>query len=624
MPIYAHRLILISVLLLPLVVQARNLDVPLVLQQVFLQKQLDQQLFSAASGQMTVWDDGKGCNQLQLFEPRLKLEGGRLHTRSRAQARVGTALAGRCLSILDWNGFVEIQQVPALGIEPGTVRFRVVDSRVYADDGESAGVMGTIWGWVKQYAHPRFERLQVDINPLLTEVGRLVPLLYPDQPQPIRKILEDVRLTAVAAEQDGLQLTLGLDLPPQVLESSGVPEQSALTDAEMERWLQASRQWDAFLTHLIKQAGVDAISPDLRTDLLAVLIEARRDMLPILTGSGQVETDPVPELFVANWHRLEPVLRRLSKEAAPDSALHYAAFISAADILVTIQALEDQSGFSINADVLRHLARLANPEAMADPLQYDTAVDPELRRVFGFGPPLPPEPAEQDLPPGPQAAGMVRGAFAGLMLGVLPVMMLSDSHYKSLVERLNGWVPGIPELDEYLPLVQQLLDRTVGATLNNKNLDRKYLEIFRPLVLATAWQESCWRQYVNRNGEVIPIKSSAGAVGIMQVNQHVWRGFYDVDSLQHNVGYNAMAGTEIVHHYLVDYAIARAEDRHSGGIDNLARATYAMYNGGPAHRDRYRRDNVSRSLQRIDSAFWQKYQKVRQGNPLVVAECFTG
>jgi len=185
-------------------------------------------------------------------------------------------------------------------------------------------------------------------------------------------------------------------------------------------------------------------------------------------------------------------------------------------------------------------------------------------------------------------------------------------------------VPSINELDEYLPLVQQLLDRAVGKTLNDKGLKSTYTKLFRPLVLATAWQESCWRQFVNRNGNVVPIRSSAGAVGIMQVNQHVWRGFYEIEGLQKSVGYNAMAGTEIVHHYLVDYAIARNEERHAGGLDNLVRATYAMYNGGPGHRDRYRREDVAASLRRIDKAFWEKYQQVRRGDPLVVAACFTG
>lgn len=619
----AHALWLLLFQFVAVSVQAQPLEIPLSFREAFVQQLAERQLFAGGDERVRVWDDGKQCNQLELAKPELHIVDGRVRTRSQAFAQLGTALAGRCLSILHWQGFVEIDQVPALGIEPGTVQFRVVDSRVFAEDGESSGAVGTVWEWVKKHVHPRFERLRIDLNPILAEIRELLPQVYPHQPAPVRAILQGVALTGVGVPSDRLQLELNVDLPPGLVESMQVDEQSVLTEAEMERWRQSWQQWDAFLTHIIKQAGVDAVSPETRAELLVVLIEARQDILPVLTQPLDARTDPVPALFAATWNRLEPVLRDLSEQVPVDSALRYAAFISAADALATLEAIEGQTGFTLNADVLRRMARLANPAATADPLQYSTEVDTELRAIFGFGPALPtdiPEP-QSGLPPG---ALQVRGAFAGLMLGTLPLMALNDSHYASLVERLNGWVPSIGDLNEYLPLVQQLLDRAVGATLNNKKIDPQYLKLFRPLVLATAWQESCWRQFISKNGQVVPIRSSAGAVGIMQVNQHVWRGFYEVDELQENVGYNAMAGSEIVHHYLVDYAIARGEHKRQGGIDNLARATYAMYNGGPRHRDRYRRENVSQSLRAIDQSFWKKYQKVKEGDPLVVAECYSG
>lgn len=618
----ALRLLLLIWTGMALPVQAQPLEIPLGFQESFLQQLANQQLFAGERERVRVWDDGKECNQLELADPVLSIAEGRVHTRSRAFAQIGTSLAGRCMSILEWEGFVEIEQAAALGIEPGTVQFRVVDSRVYAGDGESNGAVGTVWGWVKKHVHPRFERLRIDMNPLLREVGELLPLAYPEQPAPLKRILEGVMLTDVAAQDKRLRLTLRVDLPPAIAESMQIDEQPVLTEEELERWQQTWQQWDAFLTTFIKQAGHDAVSAGVRADLLAVLIEARRDLLPILAEPVGTDADPVPELFVTTWQRLEPVLRELSEQLPPDSALRYATFISAADALAALEAVEGQAGFSLNADVLRRMARLANPAAMADPLEYNTQVDPELRSIFGFGPPLPHPRTEPDAAlsaTGIRASGM----YGGFMLGVIPLMALNDPHYLSLVERLNGWVPAISELNEYLPLVQELLDRAVGATLNDKGLDRKYKSIFRPLVLATAWQESCWRQFISKNGEILPISSSAGAVGIMQVNQHVWRGFYEIEGLQNDVGYNAMAGSEIVHHYLVDYAIARGEDKYEGGSDNLARATYAMYNGGPRHRDRYRRENVSRSLRAIDQSFWKKYQKVRQGDPLVVAECYS-
>lgn len=596
---------------------ARTIELPVRMDEEFLQHLLDSQVFTEAETRARVWDDGQDCNYLELYEPELALIEGLVTTRSAARAQVGTAVAGRCLALPAWQGYVEIDQVPSLGPEPGMVQFRVVDTRMVSADGESRGVIGTLWDWTKAYTQPRFERLRIDLNPMLSELGALIPTAFPGHSELVRRTLGEVFLTDAAILDQQIELTLRFDVPDHAPSPPVIAPQEILTEAELERWTEAWQRWDAFLTWFIKYAGVDTQRADLRHDLFTVLLNARQDIVGVLAPEPGDEPDPVPELFALTWEELAPVLRDLSEDLPPETALRYLGFIAAADALAAVEALGEQIGFEISADTLRYLARMANPDLMIDPLIYDTAVDPELRDLFGFGPPLElDDPFWLDLQPG--------GGFAGLMFGILPMAILKDPHYKGLVARLNGWVPTIPVLEEYLPLMQQLLDRVIGVTLNNKGLERPYFEIFRPLVLATAWQESCWRQFVRRGGEITTIRSHAGAIGIMQINQYVWRGFYDLDGLFNDVGYNARAGTEIAHHYLVDFAIARGEHKHEGGLDNLVRATYAIYNGGPRHLTRYRNPGTSQSLRAIDRAFWEKYEAIQEGDPLAVAQCYVG
>jgi hypothetical protein len=188
--------------------------------------------------------------------------------------------------------------------------------------------------------------------------------------------------------------------------------------------------------------------------------------------------------------------------------------------------------------------------------------------------------------------------------------------------RLNRWVPSREDLPAYLPLVRDLLLEKAAQTLAKQSLEARFHQLYRWLVLATAWKESCWRQFVRTGGAIRPMLSPAGAVGIMQVLPRVWRGFYEVKGLQQDIAYNAAAGSEILIHYLRDYAVKKGEHTQTGEIDNLARATYAVYNGGPGHLRRYRKDRVARSLRKIDQSFWEKYLKVKNGNELAVAECF--
>ena len=109
----------------------------------------------------------------------------------------------------------------------------------------------------------------------------------------------------------------------------------------------------------------------------------------------------------------------------------------------------------------------------------------------------------------------------------------------------------------------------------------------------------------------------------MQVNTRVWRGFYDFTSLRDSPQYNAEAGSEILHHYLVDYAIRRKEDQVRNQIEDLARATYSAYNAGPRALTRYRRAKSGKGHP-IDAGFWKKYQLIRDGNDLAVRACFPG
>jgi hypothetical protein len=335
-----------------------------------------------------------------------------------------------------------------------------------------------------------------------------------------------------------------------------------------------------------------------------VLIDARYDVLWVLRPNRPDEPDPVPALFLKTWVRLAPVLRDLSLGLPGEEALRYVSFITAADALRALIEIGPATGLDISADGLRRLARMVAPLASEDPLDYSEAIDPALRELFGFGPALPPPEANPD---------------ADLSRWLLPARAWAAS---DLSVRLNRWAPTAADVQEYLPLVRDPLTETADQTLAKQPLDGKFHQLFGWLTLATAWKESCWRQFVRVDGRLKPILSPVGAVGIMQVNPRVWRGFYDVKGLHEDIGYNAMAGSEILMHYLRDYAIARGEHRVTGDADNLARATYAAYNGGPGHLTRYRSNKARRSLRRIDESFWEKYRTIKNGQTLAVAECF--
>jgi hypothetical protein len=595
-------LALVLVLAPPAAAATREVDVPLQLDFPFLRTLLLAQVYTLRDDTVRVWDDGSGCNVMILSNPRVDAAGGRLRVRSDGRARVGTAIGDHCLNALDWTGTVEVLEEPALDATAPIVRFHVADTNLYGTDGKK-WITGTVWDWVKQYVHPRFEAVTVDLAQPLAELRDFLRTVLPDGGEAAQRLIDSLRLVEAAVTDSGLRLDVRFDVPEATLveEPLSPGPEPTLSPEEIAAWNVAWDQWDAFVTFVTKNAAGDAGEAQ-RQALFDVLIEARYDLLDALAPAHPGAPDPVRPLFVRTWTRLAPVLRDISLGLPGESALHYLTFITAADALRAIDALGPSSGLDISADGLRRLARMIAPAAPGDPLTYDEAVDPVLRERFGFGPPPPPPAPNPDV-------GLSWRWPAAAWAAEVPA-------------RLNHWVPSRDDLDQYLPLVRDLLNATAAETLARQQLKSEFHQLYRWLVLATAWKESCWRQFVSVNGRIRPMLSGAGAVGIMQVLPRVWRGFYESGGLQQDIAYNARAGAEILLHYLRDYAVAKGEHTATGNVDNLARSTYAMYNGGPGQVRRYRSGDVKRSLRDIDEAFWDKYRQVKAGNELAVAECF--
>jgi soluble lytic murein transglycosylase-like protein len=188
------------------------------------------------------------------------------------------------------------------------------------------------------------------------------------------------------------------------------------------------------------------------------------------------------------------------------------------------------------------------------------------------------------------------------------------------VRKLNGWVPDVKELEAYLAEVRTMLTEMSDKVAAKSKLAEEYKPLYRQIVFAAGWQESCWRQYIRKGKEVTPLASATGDVGLMQVNRNTWRGVYDVKGLGGDIAYNGNAGGEILLYYLTRYAIRKNEDKQPGG--NLARATYSSYNGGPSHLTRYRAPKPNPALQKVDEAFWEKFQAVSSGHEMDVLSCY--
>jgi soluble lytic murein transglycosylase-like protein len=131
--------------------------------------------------------------------------------------------------------------------------------------------------------------------------------------------------------------------------------------------------------------------------------------------------------------------------------------------------------------------------------------------------------------------------------------------------------------------------------------------------------ESCWQQYERKDDKIVTLRSPSGGIGIMQINQHVWRGFYNIERLQVDVAYNIQAGSQILMRYFKEYGTQVAKE--NGNPAHAARATYAAYNAGPRASRRFMKPNANARQKRVDEHLWDLYQKIAAGGSGDLSTC---
>jgi len=595
--------------------RARQVDVPLQYDFDFIRQALVAQVYTEPNGEAVLWDDGTGCGFLKLRDPEVTGTAERIRVVTRGEGRVGTPLGDECLAPVQWDGFLEVFEQPQISADQHVLQFRVVESNIYDKEFKKRFLTGKIWDLVKRYVQPSFEAVRIDLKPATQDVRDLLPLIVArgDQVR-IEQMLDSLHLADAAVTDTGVRVTLAFAVSDVTAGAAPTPEPT-LTPEELQRWDQALQRWDAFLTFVTKQFGNDTSTQDLRQAFFDVLMESRYDILEALAPSAPGAPDPTRELFLKTWERLVPAVRRSAATMPSSTALRYLSFIAAGDALAALDQIGPEIGLDISADGLRRLARIVAPLSAEDPVAYSTAVDPELRQLFGFGPPLPPP----DLSTEPTNEEGAQAWWRNLLAARIAIAAMESPTPKAL----EPWLAprDADSIDAYLEAVRQVLAEITQKSLADSSLDGQYHDLYRQLVLAAAWQESCWRQFVRERDKITYMRSAIGSIGMMQINERVWRGFYDVRGLRWDIRYNTRAGGDILLHYLKDYAIPHNQP---GVTDFLARATYAVYNGGPGQLKRFLDRKTKKSLQRIDELFWEKFKAVTAGKQAGVARCLVG
>ncbi len=634
--------------LAPALARAAEVRVPLTIDYLTLGEAVRHQLYTAPGDRAALWNGPGECQFLYAENPSFSRAGERVQLETTAALSLGVALGGRCVSPFTWSGIVEGQSEPYLarGLR---LMLHIADMNLYNPRRQKTLIAGRGFDLTKRYLVPRMETFSYDLNPALQQLGGLAEAAAtPTVAERIRKALATVRADpTVTATDDGVKIIL-LVAVPEVPEPVASETPAQPTPAELEAFQKQLDDWDAFLVFAVKQLGIVVADRQFRSELLEILLTSRYRLTQALASPPSAAgPDPVRTLFVDTWQKLGLTVRAAARRGQFGSrALQFLSFISAGDALFALDQAAPSLGMRISADDLRRLAHIMAPDATGDPLEFNFAEDPELRKLLGptlvpltstpqSSPTISSSPIETPGVPGasstptptpeatPATSGWLhlpwsliepRDACAGEPLGIVPQL-------NEVALRLRRIVVDEANALGYRGDMERLLELSVQRQLESSDLDGRLRPTFQALVKSAAWQESCWRQFIKRDDRVTWLESSTGDIGLMQVNKHVWRGFYNLEKLKWDVLYNAGAGTEILMQMTQQVLTRPRVD--PAGLDGaaLARSVYASYNGGPDAYSRWRHPHEPSPAREIDAAFLDKYRAVERGQTIDILSC---
>lgn len=627
---------------------AGDIVLPLTLDHNLLTALLVHTAFPEKGETAYVVGEGNDCMQVTLEEPQYSAKGELLQLEMKLFIRAGKEFGENCLLPVEWKGYLELLQRPYITkknkqgelAETGLhLAFQTIDSRLITEKRQPAKVAGFLWKFAKPEVNAHLDRVRIDLAPPLQELRNFLPMIVNKETRiAASAMFSSLDSGKVEVHPDSLLVELLIDSwSPSRAEALDDKPMQTLTKEEKQRFVSLWETWDVLLVHLLTTLAANPLTEEDRLILIDVLLQTRHAMVRALEND-EVSEDLVRKQFIMSWNHLAPVFRRQLYLQPSDNSLGYLAFFTAADALAVLDELGPVLGIEISEAGFLRLAKMLGGQE--EQLQYSPEADAKLRELFQ----MVPEPPPSALPEG-EAVPVDRQEQQDQQREhgqrePSPLSYFSRFLLTPLYAATNVRAPSIPQFSEILKWkvpkknseriehverVKTVLDGALKNMLVKEVLPDHLRPMMSVLIPAIAWQESCFRQFVVKNTKLTYLLSyNNSSVGVMQINERVWRGFYNRQRLRWDIHYNALAGCEIVALYLKKYALKKGDWQGQQKIELLSKILYSMYNGGPGQYQKFLAREDAGNHYKSDQLFAEKLQWVLQGQWQQAQLCYLG
>lgn len=596
---------------------AKEISIPISLEYDLLEAIILRAYFNDPGDTAQLVNEGNGCIELTLSNPRFSGRDEVLNMSTEIFVHVGTPIGEYCLMSYQWEGSMAVSQLPKLDNQNWELSFETVDTTMFASNGEEIDHLNLVFDRLIPIANEYMRGFSINLDTPVEDLRTFIlPMFTTEARKEADQLLNSIRPGNIKAEEDRLVVAIKADAI-QLKDSTEEAQPEVLTEAEMENFLELWETWDSLLVYLISVLSEQPLSESERLQLVDLILETRYEFVAQI-NDGSAQTDFVRDQFLKGWQLLSSIFKRHLLHSPTETRLGYLSFLTAVDALMILDELGPTFGIEISRNGLIRLAKILGGEAVE--LHYSPDVNKALQQLFQAYPESDRHRSGDDPTPPADPDSALNS-----MLLMLDSLIAPSAHAGPLptFAEIKRWQPPKRYDQEYLNRIRKLLKFALTSLTIRRELSTGIDTLYQQMIPAIAWQESCFRQFVVKDAKLTYLLSyNYSSVGIMQVNERVWRGVYDIQRLRWDIRYNASAGCEIVDLYLQKYALKKYGPEILAKTDLLAQLLYAMYNGGPGQYGKFLKRRKSANLYDSDLLFAQKYDWVKNEAWEQTEKCF--
>jgi len=635
-------LLLGSVFLVPGPACGETITFPMKLDYPFLKALVIHSTFTDPGQTMIISDPANDCQRISLSNPNFRSEKNLLRVKVAVHLKGGALMGENCLFPLEWDGHLLVDMKPFINPDNWQLTLNPVNS-VLLDKNHrpDSSLVGNLWDLFKGPVMARMGNIRIEVNESIAQVKPFLLSAVPEADHSrVKAMLESLRPGKIFIEPEVMKIQVLMDVETAP-DTEDQPPPAALTASEIDAFIKICETWDSFLVRTLMSLTDMPLTVGERETLLTVLLDTRYRFVAELeadvpTSSG----DFVREQFVDAWERLAPILKKHLARDMSSNTWGFLAFFAASDALAALDKLGPVFNIEISENGFIRLARMLS-ENKALTLQYSRMLDPDLRKLLGMAPSLeitdpvlnkdPFEPEDPNAQPETGTAPMFKNARQSIMSGLYNALApkkcwANSSGFHPTLKEMRAWLVNRDNVESHLKKAKTLLEAVTRDNLKKNSIPEKYHPMFQKAVYATAWQETCFRQFVVDKQMLTYIRSyNNSSVGMMQIHERVWRGIYNIERVRWDITYNAAVGVDILNLYLKKYAMPKMKKlkgKEALDSDGLAGALYAMYNAGPSGFSKYVKRRSTGKPSKIDNHFKEKYTWVKKGQWDRLKDCY--